>query len=214
MPALKRFAVSRNAASAVLNLADTEAGKSAVLATDELILGIISAGLHTHMDAQAVVRMDRIPMRFDVRIRRSKLTARRLKKSLLSRGFAVTHCFCLDLAARLYGYADYHELCQSQDGLDESSWDHVASGATVASRRAFQKNILKAAGYASTRSSTRFDRPHPLVKAERVHSLLTKTISIGVVTLADPRCLTILKTQRHHSDESADRAIETNGGSQ
>lgn len=86
-------------------------------------------------------------MRFQVGIRRAKLTGKRLKRFLRSRGFDVTHCFCLDLAARLYGYADLRELRRSQDGLEESRWDHMVIAATVTSRRAFQRKILKAAGY-------------------------------------------------------------------
>ncbi|MGJ4896671.1 MULTISPECIES: DHH family phosphoesterase [unclassified Bradyrhizobium] len=63
IPAMRQFAASRNTASAVLNLVDTEAGKSAVLATDEQVLGIIASALRSPIDARAVVKMDRILQR-------------------------------------------------------------------------------------------------------------------------------------------------------
>jgi inorganic pyrophosphatase/exopolyphosphatase len=63
MPALKRFATARNAASALLNLVDTEAGKSAILGTDERILGLVSAGLRQQVDGQTMVRADRVLQR-------------------------------------------------------------------------------------------------------------------------------------------------------
>ena len=60
---LAEMAKATNSASAVINLVDTEAGNSAVLASDGRIAQLISAGLQTPPDAAGVIRMNRLLQR-------------------------------------------------------------------------------------------------------------------------------------------------------
>ena len=60
---LRLFADSRNAACGILNVVDTEVGKSAVLGTDEKIVRMLSVGLHEKADDDGIVRIDRLLQR-------------------------------------------------------------------------------------------------------------------------------------------------------
>jgi manganese-dependent inorganic pyrophosphatase len=63
LSSLKRLAVSRSATSALLNLVDTEAGKSAVLGTDQDIVRSLSASLHEGVDEKGIMHSARLLQR-------------------------------------------------------------------------------------------------------------------------------------------------------
>lgn len=65
---------------------------------------------------------------------RSKRKAKRLKHELQSAGYDVRLQKCIELVARMYGYADYHELHSTVDGVTCSPDDEAVDEAKFSVR--------------------------------------------------------------------------------
>jgi hypothetical protein len=78
---------------------------------------------------------------------RVKLSAKRLKKSLRSRGIEISHMSCLNLSCRLLGFRSYQEYCHRDRAAPESPWDEDLSEEAFCERDAFHKNVLAGAGF-------------------------------------------------------------------
>jgi len=87
-------------------------------------------------------------------IRRAKRVARALQRELGKLGTDIGHTASLDLAARMYGYASFHELKACIGMRAPSEWDERCPQAVVDARREHQVNALVQSGVDVVRAAT------------------------------------------------------------
>ena len=87
-------------------------------------------------------------MRFFTNEKRIKRDAKRLKKSLARHGHALMHTTCLDLMARLHGFAHFSEWRNTIWDGPPSPFDEDADDDTVEARFQHQERMMAEAGFA------------------------------------------------------------------
>ena len=77
-----------------------------------------------------------------------KRRAKRLKKVLRTHGYDVSYTACLDLMARLYGFAHYRELQHAIGGQPLSLFDEYVDDETLEGRFLHQELVMAEEGLA------------------------------------------------------------------
>lgn len=85
-------------------------------------------------------------MRFFTPVWRAKHRAKRLKKVLKQHGCELSHVKCLDLMARLFGFANFSELKNSTSDGPLSPLDEDVDDETLDARFQHQERVMAEAG--------------------------------------------------------------------
>ena len=96
--------------------------------------------------------------------RRHRQAAKSLSRALRGLGIDTGHTAGLDIAARMYGYGDRHELDACLGKGPPSAWDEDEAPGVVAARRERQTAALAAAGVPGTAISGVIDAVRPTAR--------------------------------------------------
>lgn len=77
-----------------------------------------------------------------------KRHAKRLKKALRTHGYDLPHIVCLDLMARLYGFAHYRELQHATAGQPLSLFDEYVDDKILEARSVYHEGVMAEEGFA------------------------------------------------------------------
>lgn len=86
-------------------------------------------------------------MRFYTNEANLKRRAKRVKKALKQHGHVLPHTRCLDLMARLYGFAHFVEMKRSVENGPLSPFDEDVDDATLEARFQQQERVMADAGF-------------------------------------------------------------------
>ncbi len=87
-------------------------------------------------------------MRFFTPERKTKRQARRLKNALRQHSRELPYTRCLDLVARLYGFAHFSELKHSIQDMPFTPLDEDVDDETLEARFQYQERVMDEAGFA------------------------------------------------------------------